>query len=218
MTFLVAPSEPRAIKVLGKSSSLPEQWGADILWPDNGGFVGVQRKELSDLIASLHDGRLGREVSQMQRLQVAMLVVEGRPKWSTEGVLLRDHGRPWSRTTHRALLYSVQARGIWVEQTDDAADTVATVLAFAEWLKKPTHRGLRTRPGPVSVWGKANDHDWACHVLQGFQGIGPEVASRIVDKFGGLPLKWTVGVGELMEVEGVGPKRAKALIEALHDC
>lgn len=214
--MLVAPSEPRTIKTLGKSSSVPEKWGADILFPAGGGLVGVQRKELSDLIASVQDGRLAKEVGQLQQVGRAVLIVEGRPKWSSDGVLLRDYGFPWTRQAHRNLMYSVQSHGIWVEQTDDANDTVAAVLNLHEYLRKPKHHGLVRRPGPVSPWGKASNKEWLVHFLQGLEGVGPELAENLVAHFGGRsPIEWRVGEDELKQVKGVGPKRAKSMVEAL---
>lgn len=214
--MLIAPSEPRSIKILGTSSTVPETYGADILFPANGGMVGVQRKELSDLIASVQDGRLTKELAQMQRLGLAVLIVEGRPKWSTDGALLRDYGMQWTRSTHRNLLYSVQARGVWVEQTDDANDTVGAVLNLHEYLRKPKHHSLIRRPGPKSPWGKAGNRDWLCHFLQGLEGVGPELAERIVDYFGGRsPIAWQCTAEHLKGIEGIGPKRAKALMDAL---
>lgn len=215
--MLVAPTEPRTIKTLGKSSSLPEKYGADILVPVSGSFLGIQRKEISDLVASVQDGRLSKEISQLQQVGRAVLIVEGRLKWSTEGVLLgRDYGMPWTRTTHRNLLYSVQARGVWVESTDDANDTVACILNLHDYLRKPKHMGLMKRPGPVSPWGKAVNQDWAAHLLQGFEGVGPETAKNIIEHFGGrVPLEWRCDEAALKEVPGIGPKRAKQLMEAL---
>lgn len=216
MSYMVAPTEPRIIRSLGNVSSVPERHGADILFPANGGLVAVQRKELSDLIASVHDGRLGKELQQMKSgIAVGILVVEGRPRWSSDGVLLRDYGMPWTRQAHRNLLYSVQANGVWVEATDDANDTVVAVLNLHEYLKKNRHSSLLRRPGPVSPWGKASNQEWAAHLLQGFDGVGPELAARIVEKFGRPPLAWTCVEDELREIKGLGPKKAAGLLAAL---
>jgi ERCC4-type nuclease len=213
---LVSSTEPRIVKTLGKSSQVPERFGADILMAIPGGMAAVQRKEISDLIASVHDGRLAKELAQMRSLQFAVLIVEGRLKWSSEGVLLgRDFGATWTRTAHRNLLMSVQMQGVKVESTDDANDTVAAVLNLHDYLSKPKHNSLLRRPGPTSVWGKVSSAEWQAHLLQGFEGVGCELAERIVKKFGRVPLSWDVDEETLMSVDGVGPKRAKKLIEAL---
>lgn len=213
--MLIAPSEPKSIKILGKSSTVPERFGADVLFSTKLGMVGVQRKEISDLIASLQDGRLTKEIGQLQRCAIGMLVVEGRLKWSTDGALMgRDYGQPWTRTAHRNLLRSVQQRGIWVEATDDTGDTVVSVLELQSWANKK-HDSLARRPGPQSPWGKADSREWAAWFLQGLEGVGPELAQRMVEKFGRPPLAWTVTADDLMSIDGVGPKKAKQMMEAL---
>jgi len=55
----------------------------------------------------------------------------------------------------------------------------------------------------------------AQHILQGFPGVGPELAGRMVDHFEGVPLTWTHAIDELMEVEGVGKKKAEGMVNAL---
>lgn len=213
--MLVAPSEPKVFKTLGPSSKVPEMFGADFLISTPMGMVGVQRKEISDLIASLHDGRLAKEMGQLRRCSLAVLIVEGRLKWSTDGVLMgRDYGQPWTRSAHRNLLRSVQSQGVWVESTDDTADTVVAILELKDWTSKK-HDSLARRPGPTSPWGKADSREWACHFMQGLEGVGPELAKKIVEKFGRPPLQWTVTADDLMSIDGVGPKKAKQMMEAL---
>jgi ERCC4-type nuclease len=204
------------MKVLGRTSSLPERHGADVIFPANGALVGVQRKEISDLIASVQDGRLAKEIQQLQTIGRGVLVVEGRLKWSTDGTLLgRDYGAAWTRAAHRNLLRSVQSNGVWVESTDDVADTVVCILELQEYMRQPKHHALMRRPGARSPWGKADNKDWACHFLQGLEGVGPELASRIVEHYGRVPLRWDVTEESLREIKGVGAKKAKQMLEAL---
>jgi ERCC4-type nuclease len=53
------------------------------------------------------------------------------------------------------------------------------------------------------------------HILQGVAGIGPRLATRILEHFRGLPIAWTVTERELAAVRGLGPVRAKRLSESL---
>jgi ERCC4-type nuclease len=217
--YLIAPTEPATLRnALGcpAFSSIPETFGADILFPHKSGFVGVQRKEINDLIASVHDGRLGKELVQLERCSVAMLVVEGRPKWTTDGILLRSHGAPWHRTTHRSVLLTIQSKHVMVQESDSISDTATVIQHLRKWMEKGVDgHGFRHRPGPVSMWGHADNQDWAEHLLQGFEGVGPGVAKKIIEKFGGPPLRWDVTEEELMTVDGVGVKRARRLMQAL---
>jgi len=67
--MLVAPTEPMTLKALGTVSLVPEDYGSDFLWASPVfGLVGVQRKEASDFVASVMDGRLDKELAQMKQL------------------------------------------------------------------------------------------------------------------------------------------------------
>jgi ERCC4-type nuclease len=178
------------------------------------GRVGLQRKTVTDLFASIRDGRLTRSVSAMSALDVAVLVIEGEVRWSAEGFAepTGPTGRPvtsWHRDAYRSLLWSVRARGIWVEAVPDVDSTVATVLSLHRWAGKATHDTLDRRPG------RRGADPTAVHVLQGLAGIGPRLASRIVEHFQGLPIAWTVTERELASVRGIGPVRARRLSESL---
>lgn len=218
--MLIAPTEPLPIRALGRIHSLPEKRGVDVLFPAGGRMVGIQRKEIHDLVASVHDGRLHREAQMIGgcladgRLGVAVLVVEGRPTWTIDGEWV-EQGWRWTRRQHRGLLWSVRAKGIWVETTADVHDTADLCRDLEKWAAKDRHSSLDRRPGPTGLWGKATTRDYALHVLQGFDGVGPELAGRIVDHFGRLPIGWLVSASELEEISGIGKVKAKKLIGAL---
>lgn len=219
---MIAPTEPLPIRALGRTSSLPEKRGVDVLFAAKGRMVGVQRKEIHDLVASVHDGRLHREAQIMRgcldagpgRLGIAVLVVEGRFTWTVDGEWV-ENGYRWSRRQHRGLMWSVRSKGIWVEYTSNAAETADLCRDLELWAAKDRHSSLDRRPGPVGMWGKATTREYALHVLQGFEGVGVELAGRIVDHFGRLPVGWLVTAADLEEVPGIGKVKAKRLIDAL---
>lgn len=210
--MLVAPTEPPALRAIGTTSLTPERWGVDFFWSaGKNGLAGVQRKEFRDLIASVRDGRLAKECAQMQQLAIPMLVVEGRPKWTGDGILL-DQWTPWTKDQYTSLLASVQSRGIWVFCSDDMDDTIRTIMDLERWSKKEGHSTLVRRPAPSSPWGKPGNRDWALHIIQGLPGCGPELAARIYDEHG-IPWGWKVTRKELGSVRGVGPKKVAAWYE-----
>lgn len=203
---LISPTEPLWLKATGKSSSLPEKLGVDILWPRY--RAGVQRKEFNDLLASLGD-RLTREISQMQQLRTAILLVEGRGRWTTDGELVGYRTR-FTRKQLWGLQLSMQAKGIWIITTDNAEDTLQALAGIEAWIQKPRHDSLerRKKAGSSNGWGVSAE-DRAVHLLQSYDGIGPERARKILKHFGACPVGWTVGLEELMKVPGVGRKTAE---------
>lgn len=211
----VAGSEPQALKDhLGfYVTNLPEKYGVDILWRARGGYSGAQRKEISDLIASVGDGRLAKEIQQMQSLDHRFLIVEGVTKSTTDGILWKGFGRPWTMQQFRNLLRGVASQGVIVEQTASLKGTGDLVPELVRWTMKE-HRSLKGRPGPASVWGKADNRDYQVHLLQGLPGIGIELAERIIDQLG-MPLGWAVSKTELLSVPGLGKKKVDTVWAAL---
>lgn len=217
--MLVAPTEPTRLKALGRSSSTPEKHGVDIMFATPQGLFGVQRKEILDFLNSVRDGRLAREYPLMQTLTTKVLLIEGRQRWSTEGYLLNVEDRSrqvWTRDQFRSYMLSVQARGIWVVETDDLTDTISWVQNFERWASKSSHTSLLTRPKPQAAWGKPDNHDWLLFLAQSFQQIGVVQAERLINHFGGtLPISWTCTRDELGKTPGIGKTRLDALWNAL---
>jgi ERCC4-type nuclease len=214
---LISSTEPPQLRALGRSSLVPEQYGADILWLSRLGLVGVQRKEMpGDFLASVSDGRLANQVGRMQGLDVRVLVLEGRPQWTTDGVLMADWGQTWTRSQHRKFLWSMRREGVWVEWSDQLMDTVELVKDLLAWTNKKNHVSLQRRPAARGAWGKASNREWQLHLLQSFDGIGPMQAGKLIDAFDGdVPLAWTVEGRELERVPGIGKKKAQKMVEAI---
>lgn len=201
--MLVSPAEPPQLRKLGIVSSVPEQYGADFLiFSPVYGTVGVQRKEIKDLIASLSDDRVAREVIQMKELDHAIWVLEGSPMWTSEGVLMGTHSS-FSYTQFLGIKFSLLFQGFSVLQSS-TLDQSALLLSVMEiWLKKDKHRGLNSRSQPRGMFGAADTTEWQIHFLQGLPGIGYERAKDIVEFYDGMPLQLKDGV-KLSDVSGIG--------------
>lgn len=210
--ILVSPAEPKAIAQHFEISSMPEQYGADFLWTTPSGLVGCQRKEVSDLVASVHGDRIARELGQSEQLERMVLIVEGSWYWDREDV---SQSTGISRAQYDGLMLSFQYHGWWTLTTVDVSDTVRTIKRTEKWFQKEEHNSLVQRPKSRAPWGTAKNRSWGVHVLQGFDGIGVGTCGNIYDHFGTVPLRWTITEKELMKVKGIGKGRAKALMEAL---
>lgn len=217
--MLVAPSEPAVLKqgLRAVSSSAPEKLGADILFPSPGyGAVGIQRKEVNDLIASVDDGRLRREFAQMKSLGLGVLLIEGRIAWTADGLLM-SRSR-FTKARMRGVTWKASSLGYWIGYTDGLTDTIDWILALQNWCAKDKHGTLGNRPGAKSTtsaaWGTVDNKDFGIHILQGFDGMGQERAGLLYDKFG-VPLNWTVTKREMMSVPKFGKVTVDRLFAAL---
>lgn len=208
--LLISPTEPEQLQLLGTLSWIPENFGADILFSEQGKLIGVQRKAFpADFIASLHDGRLAKEVAQMRQLDIAMLLLEGRPRWTIDGELVRDYtaGKSFNRSGFRNLCYSMwDVYGIIIDWADDSNDTVSAIMALKSWAGKAEHLTLTRRPKvQENPWGGTlTNRDYGLHLLQSLPGVGPKLAANMYDAFGRVPLRWDVEKKELAQVQGIG--------------
>lgn len=222
---LVAPTEPASLRALGKVSSTPEKFGADfLLTSPSYGTVGVQRKEMNDFVASVRDGRLGKELAQMKALGLGVLLIEGKPQWTVDGSLMSRAS--WTRAQHLGTLCSVASMGYWTMSSSGVDETASWLQLFTKWIGKKRGigkdgetsgmSGVMTKPKATSdEWGNVGSREWGVWLLQSFDGIGLKVANEIYNHFGGVPLSWDVTEEELRGVKGIGKGRARKLMEAL---
>lgn len=219
MTILVSPAEPAEFASLGDRSRLVEdQYGSDFLVAGRGFLVAVQRKTFpGDFLASVADGRFPILLPRMLNAEFRVLLLEGRPTWTSTGALLNfdwGAGRQFTRTHLRGMLWSLQwVWGVHTMWTDDTFDTLDFLRDLRRWAEKDRHDALGVRPGPdKGPWKRqAKPRDRAVHLLQGFEGIGLTTAEAIFDHFEHLPLRWSVTEKDLQAVPGVGPGRVSNL-------
>lgn len=213
--MLVSPAEPKPFHAYGTVSSIPEKYGADFFWPHKELItVGVQRKTITDLLASLDDGRLSKELGQMRRLGLGVFMIEGEPKWTMDGYLSIQR-RLVSRAQWRGLMLSLQSQGYWLINSLNISDSIELLSQLKEMVARTTPHSTTVRPKPTGSWGKATNRDWGVHLLQSFEGIGQGTAEAIYDHYQGVPLTWRTTKEELQQVKGVGKGRATAMMEAL---
>ena len=134
--LIVSSTEPSRLKEMAETiSTEPETFGADFMWEGwDEQLWGVQRKEINDLMGSLVDGRLGMELQQMQRLDHAILIIEGAPMWTTDGVLMTKYGPDFTRKQYGSLRLTIQMNhGVAVHETSSMTDTIQMIESFREW-------------------------------------------------------------------------------------
>jgi len=213
--MLVSPAEPEPLRKLGTVSSVTEKYGADfIILSPLFGRVGVQRKEIRDLVASLHDGRVEREIWQQKGLDQAIWLIEGNLQWTQDGQSLLSETRlTYTKTNHLGVILSLLSNGCWVLNSASLQDSIVLLSSLNRWLMKKKHTSLLRRPSASrQIAGDLTDQ--RIHVMQGFNGFGYEKAKAVVEYFKGLPFVMLV---DLTEVAGVGPRLDKAVREVLGD-
>lgn len=198
--------------------------GVDVYWIARKESYGIQRKTLKDFVASVDDGRLSKERIQMRSLHHAFLVLEtgerggGAPRELPSGQLagLGGFGRAWTGSQVRGVLYGLMAEGVQIILVRDEAETIARVKELEAWSRKDRHGAARGRGNcPSDVFGKRGSREYGVWLMSALPGVGTEIAGRIWDEFGGVPVRMREGVGvkELSRVKGVGKVMAKKIVD-----
>lgn len=211
----VAATEPESLRAIADTPTTrfnPEKYGSDVVYTAHGMFGGVQRKEFTDLIASVESSdRLTREIIDMGALEWRLLIIEGQPNYSTDGVWLRQYGtQGWTKAAVRGLVWSIMAKDVNVMWTDDLADTIETVQQYVAWCRKDQHNSLNRRVGPTSPFGTVTKRDRDVHFVQSLAHVGPVLAATMVDAYG-LPFRWGITREDLLALPKVGEKKADAI-------
>ncbi|MBI5158560.1 hypothetical protein HY992_00385 [Candidatus Micrarchaeota archaeon] len=160
--------------------------------------VVCERKTRSDFEQSLIDGRLFEQARRMREsFDCVFLVVEGE---SFE-----------ERVRREALLGALSALltdfGVSVFFTRDRARTAELLFAVAKREQLVEKRELRLL-GVKRVFTLAQQQQL---VLETLPFVGPKLAKQLLAHFGSVQKVVNASVGELLEVEKMGEKKAKAI-------
>jgi ERCC4-type nuclease len=162
----------------------------------------VERKTLADLRASLHDGRLWRQLGQLRRCPIAYLAVEGPDVLAA----LAD------ANAVRGALLSIADLGVIVFRTRDRADTAAWLALIA---KRRAQQPIRHRSPHVDR-PTTRAHSTPVRVLAGIEGVSETRAKALLTRFGTIASIAAASVTDLMTTPGVHAKVAKHIYESLH--
>jgi ERCC4-type nuclease len=101
-------------------------------------------------------------------------------------------------------MLTLRNAGVFVEHSEDLADTIDWVLVTERWCAATDHTTLQPKAHKVvGAWGeRANDH-YRQQMLMGLPGVGAGLAKRILGSIG-FPMKLTK---DMTKVPGIGKKK-----------
>ncbi len=162
-----------------------------------GDHLTIERKTARDLLVSIIDLRLFRQVANLKHhCTASLLLIEGDP-FQTD--LHFDH-----RAIKGALL-SIQAGWqlpiIVSDSPEDSCDIITTLARQDKTVSDviPLRGGYRPKRLKIKQ----------LYILQGLPGIGPELAKRLLNHFHSVAAVMAAPETELRAVEGIGPTKSR---------
>jgi len=185
--------------------------------------VGVERKEASDFLSSLKDGRLFNQARDMAHLyEKPILIIEGEMKRA----LKRSYMRPSS--IYGAMASIALDYGVTIMPTDDPESTAILLhrLCYREQVKQERTIQLRSIKRSLPL------HQQQIYLLSGLPQIGTALAEELLNKFQ-TPYEVLVKfaeaeirispsgktkrlLGPLADIKGVGPTIVENIQQLLH--
>ncbi|MFQ6010843.1 MAG: ERCC4 domain-containing protein [Nitrososphaerales archaeon] len=167
--------------------------------------VAIERKSSRDLLASIYDGRLFGQLSQLaSHYPKPFLLIEGDITTA-----LSEMRNP--NVFYGALASISLSLPISVLFAANKEQTARIIYALA------SHKGREEHPRPVVRGRKQsrNISDEQVAILSSFPGVGITIAKRLLAKFGSPSDVVRAQVQELANVPGIGPSRASKLKKIL---
>ncbi len=167
----------------------------------------VERKSVRDFVSSLYDGRLFNQVNELTKsFPNAFVLVEGDP--AEISMISRNPSSYYGAMAALTITFNVKT--IF---TPSPADTALALQAMASRLAKKGE-------GRPSVIYQAPQkslelHKQQIYIVSSLPGVGPNLAKRLLERFGTPRGVFSASVPQLAMVPGVGRVRAEKLTKAL---
>ncbi len=167
----------------------------------------VERKSVRDFVSSLYDGRLFNQANELSRsFPNAFVLVEGDP--AEISMISRNPSSYYGAMAALTLTFNVKT--IF---TPSQADTALALSAMAGRLRKGGG------PPPSVIYQpplkSVELHKEQMYMVASLPGVGPNLARRLLERFGTPRGVFSASVPQLAMVPGVGRARAEKIAKAL---
>jgi DNA excision repair protein ERCC-4 len=161
----------------------------------------VERKTIGDFVASLVDGRLFPQAARLAHSRYrSLLMIEGPKPPSMPDV--------HANAVEGAIVSLAAMWRLPVLRSSEPDHSLLILRLLADQATRSHQRVLRRfdrRP--------KRHASKRLYVLQGLPGVGPALASRLLDRFGSIERVVSADVTALAEVRGIGPRKAAVIRE-----
>ncbi|HEB47312.1 MAG TPA: hypothetical protein ENI22_02480 [Candidatus Pacearchaeota archaeon] len=191
---------PSELKSLGLETELRELKVADYIIQG----VAIERKTVSDFISSMKNRRLLKQLEELQQYQDKLLIVEGideQDLYTDSGEIMGMHPN-----SVRGFLLSILLKyKVPIIFTKNYQDTAKFLSVLSR--KKPREIPLNVNKKNLSKKERVQ------FIIEGFPGIGPKTAIKLLKKFRTVKNIVSAPESELREVIGKKAEIVKKIIE-----
>ncbi len=164
----------------------------------------IERKTVSDFLSSMINKRLVNQLRELEDCENRLLIIEGISEQELYSDSLENKGI--NSNAVRGFLLSILLKHktpiLFTKNSEDTAKMIA-VLA----RKKEKEMSLKERKH-----GK-NTREQKQLIVEGFQGIGPKTAKKILQEFGSIKGFVNASEGDLKKILGKKAETLKKIIE-----
>lgn len=165
--------------------------------------IAVERKTVSDFISSMINKRLLNQLEELQQYEKKLLIIEGIDE---QELYNDDNSQGINSNAIRGFLLTILLRhNIPILFTKNYKDTARFLSLIA---KKEKHE-MSTR----AVKKSRNKKEQMQYIIEGFPGIGPKLAKKLLEKLGSIKNIINTPEEELKKLIGKKAKIIKEITE-----
>jgi len=154
------------------------------------GFA-IERKTVSDFISSMINGRLVKQIEELKQYEDKLLIIEGIENQE----LYNDENKNINSNSIRGFLLSITLKHkIPVIFSKDSRDTARFIFVLLKRKEKETRLNVRKKT--------LNKKEQLQIIIEGFPGIGPKAAKKLLENFKTIKNIINASQEELKEVLG----------------
>ena len=205
---LISPVEPKSVKnLLPDLIECPQGWDMTLL--TNVGKIGIERKRIpGDLLSSVNDGRLNREILAMRgECNVSVVLLHGIIRYNQNGTvkLGKRTSYHWTKKGLENLFRTIQyVEGCYLEHAKNSTELVQVVQDLQSYFNKKEHNSLKSRPRIQTNWLVPSRDERVVYFYSGLPGLGMTGARKLYERFSNPMSLYGASIEEIMEVPRIG--------------
>jgi ERCC4-type nuclease len=164
--------------------------------------VVIERKTVSDFIGSMINHRLLNQIEELKQYENKLLIIEGI---SEQELYREDNASVHPNAIRGFLLHILLTHKIPIAFTKNSEDTAK----FIEVLSKRKDREINLNAKKKTL----NKKDQLQFIVEGFPGVGPKKARKLLEKFGSLQNIILASTEDLKEILGIQAEAIREMIE-----